>query len=192
MLKKKKKNKKSLSTFVINHKYDSWRESFSSYLFQKLLTLSYSRIKSRFPTIINIPRIAHSEKFCEPVAKICYRVPLRSIYAIPAVCQFEKWHRPWLSFAEGEGVEGERKQKDREGAGKGEESADNNGFDAEGESRDERISRRPDYERDRATLHRAILKPCQHFMRHGIVHPLPPRFIPCGLFRSQRHPSNRF
>lgn len=56
--KKKKKNKKSLSTFVINHKYDSWRESFSSYLFQKLLTLSYSRIKSRFPTIINIPRIA--------------------------------------------------------------------------------------------------------------------------------------
>lgn len=60
-------------------------------------------------------------------------------------------------------------------------------FDAEGESREGRISKRePDYERDRATLHRAI-RPCQHFV-HRLAHP----FHPCGLFSTEENLSPSF
>lgn len=91
-------------------------------------------------------------------------------------------------------MEGERKQKDREGAGK-ERRARITMASMRRANREMReyqggqiIRERPSYF---ASSHS---HPCQHFMRHGIIHsPLPLSQIhPRGLFRSHRHPSNRF
>lgn len=71
---------------------------------------------------------------------------------------------------------------------------DNNGFDAKGESRDERISRRPDYTRETELLCIEPFSPLPTLYAPW-YHPAPfppPRFTPVGLFRSHRHPSNRF
>lgn len=102
-----------------------------------------------------------------------------------------------LIILPGEGMEGERKQKDGKGGRerRGEESVNNNGFDAKGESRDERISRRPDYTRETELLCIEPFSPLPTLYMPW-YHPSPPlppsRFTPVGLFRSHRHPSNRF
>lgn len=89
-----------------------------------------------------------------------------------------------LIILEGGGVEGERKQKDREGAGK-ERRARITMASMRRANREMReyqggqiIRERPSYF---ASSHS---HPCQHFMRHGIIHsPLPsPRFIPVAYF----------
>lgn len=99
-----------------------------------------------------------------------------------------------LIILEGGGVEGERKQKDREGAGK-ERRARITMASMRRANREMReyqggqiIRERPSYF---ASSHS---HPCQHFMRHGIIHSplLLSQIHPRGLFRSHRHPSNRF
>lgn len=82
-----------------------------------------------------------------------------------------------LIILPGEGMEGERKQKDGKGGGKGEESVDNNGFDAEGESRDERISRRPDYTRETELLCIEPFSPLPTLYMPW-YHPSPPSLLP--------------
>lgn len=76
-------------------------------------------------------------------------------------------------------MEGERKQKDGKGGRerRGEESVNNNGFDAKGESRDERISRRPDYTRETELLCIEPFSPLPTLYMPW-YHPSPPSLLP--------------
>lgn len=193
--KKKKEEKRNLFPLSSLIKRTSLRESFS-------FLSSLPKLKLFPPSEWNRGILgdnkysSHSEKILwiggENLLSSSIKKYIYTRY-IPAVCQFEKWHRPWLSFQGKEWKEKENKKMGR-GGGKGEESVDNNGFDAKGESRDERISRRPDYTRETELFCIEPFSPLPTLYAPW-YHPAPfppPRFTPVGLFRSHRHPSNRF
>lgn len=155
--------------------------------FKKLSTLLNSsrpppRAREKMSTIINIPRIAFGKiVWIGGENLLSSSIKKRTRYA----GRLSVWKMTSsLIIPKGEWMEGERRQKDR-GREKGEERAwITMRFDAEGESRDERISRRPDYERDRATLHRAILTLANTLCTMVSSAPSPPslQFHPRGLF----------
>lgn len=178
--KKKKEEKRNLFPLSSLIKRTSLRESFS-------FLSSLPKLKLFPPSEWNRGILgdnkysSHSEKILwiggenllsSSIKKYIY---IYAIY-IPAVCQFEKWHRPWLSFPRKGWKEKENKKMGR-GGGKGEESVDNNGFDAKGESRDERISRRPDYTRETELL---CIEPFSPLPTLYIpwYHPSPPSLLP--------------
>lgn len=172
--KKKKEEKRNLFPLSSLIKRTSLRESFS-------FLSSLPKLKLFPPSEWNRGILgdnkysSHSEKILwiggENLLSSSIKKYIYTRY-IPAVCQFEKWHRPWLSF-QGKGWKEKENKKMGRGAGK-ERRAWITMASMRRANREMReyqggqiIRERPSYF---ASSHS---HPCQHFMRHGIIHPSP-------------------